>query len=220
MALCRMREIVPAWLPQQPISVLLTSVPTAQPAAETTLAYCKLPGGLPSLEGCSVASERSHPLFCLSVCLSVVGGPLGYSKCGTRQVREGGDWYGLGFHVGWELNQPHLLLAGHMSPELPTTRQPACLFFPLPPPSSSETYCFLPLVCLVKLSKLRQRKGGLHCDIMPIPVLSCYCRPDGLFNSPSPLPTEHSGCRALGFCKVDQSIKLLNTNCSSSQANC
>lgn len=34
MALCRMREIVPAWLPQQPISELLTSVPTTQPAAE------------------------------------------------------------------------------------------------------------------------------------------------------------------------------------------
>lgn len=34
MALCRMREIVPAWLPQQPISELLPSVPAAQPAAE------------------------------------------------------------------------------------------------------------------------------------------------------------------------------------------
>lgn len=34
MALCRMREIVPAWLPQQPISELLTSVPTTQPASE------------------------------------------------------------------------------------------------------------------------------------------------------------------------------------------
>lgn len=58
MALCRMREIVPAWLPQQPISELLTSVPT-------TLAHCKLPGGMPSLEGCYVATGGGgrQPLF-------------------------------------------------------------------------------------------------------------------------------------------------------------
>lgn len=43
MALCRMREIVPAWLPQQPISVLQCQQPN--PMQKTTLAYCKLPWG-------------------------------------------------------------------------------------------------------------------------------------------------------------------------------
>lgn len=111
--------------------------------------------------------------------------------------RGGLVWAGL--HVGWELNQPHLLLAQHMSPELPTTRQPACLFFPLPPPSSSETYCFLALACLVKLSKFRQRKGGLYSDIMTITVLSCKCRSDDLFNSLSPFPERHSSLRCPGL---------------------
>jgi hypothetical protein len=167
---------------------------------KTTLAYCKLPGGGGAAKPGGVLCGHIEELpSILLVCLSVVGETLGYWKCRTRWVREGGDWYGLGFHVGWELNQPHLLLAGHMSPELPTTRQPACLFFPLPPPSSSETYCFLTLVCLVKLSKLRQRKGGLHSDIIPITFLSCYCRPDGLFNSPSSLPAEHSGLHGPGL---------------------
>lgn len=58
MALCRMREIVPAWLPQQPISVFLTSVPTAQPAAENHTGLLQAAwggGGLPNLEGCCVA---------------------------------------------------------------------------------------------------------------------------------------------------------------------
>lgn len=45
MALCRMREIVPAWLPQQPISVLLTSVPTAQPDAENHTGLLQAAGG-------------------------------------------------------------------------------------------------------------------------------------------------------------------------------
>lgn len=60
MALCRMREIVPAWLPQQPIAVLLTSVPTAQPAAENHTGLLQAAGvgeggALPSLEGSYVA---------------------------------------------------------------------------------------------------------------------------------------------------------------------
>lgn len=155
------------------------------------------------------------------VCLSGGGGTLGYSKCTARRVREGGDCHGLGLHVGWELNQPHLLLAGHMSPELPTTRQAARLFFPVPPPSSSETYCFLALAYLVKISKLRQRKGDLPSDIKPV---TQFCLVTAGLMAPSAHPVLSlqytQAFRALGFCKVDQSIKLLSTNCSSSQANC
>lgn len=68
MALCRMREIVPAWLPEQPISVLLTSVPTAQPAAENHTGLLQAAWGLPSLEGCWVAIQGSPPLFYLFIC--------------------------------------------------------------------------------------------------------------------------------------------------------
>lgn len=77
MALCRMREIVPAWLPEQPISVLLTSVPTAQPAAENHTGLLQAAWGTCQAWRGAVWPCRGVILY--FVCLFVVGGgTLGY----------------------------------------------------------------------------------------------------------------------------------------------
>lgn len=66
-----MKEVVPAWLPQQPISELLTSVPATQPAAENHAGPLQAARG-PAKPGGMLCGRAGEPS-------SVVGGgELGY----------------------------------------------------------------------------------------------------------------------------------------------
>lgn len=171
MVLCRMREIVPAWLPQQPISELLTSVPTTQPAAENHSGPLQAAWG-PAKPGGKLCDHVGGGKTWLLELRNTTGR-------GRRKLvwAWAPCWLGTEpapFAFGWAL-----------SPELPNTRQTTCLFFPLPPPSSTETYCFLALTCLVKLDKLG--KVVFHSGIMSIVAFILW-----------PLQlTQSSPCRAL-----------------------